>query len=508
MQSKGGLQARPSYLSDPFLMISAIRRLTLAMLGGAFVATLATSVSGQGEIDFEPSVWDLTLGLHATELPTEQFADFACGTNGGPPSRLIQTWTDYPLCAVEAATGWREVYFQYDDLYEYVALARGDLYRAALYEFTSVYSRPVIASALFDDDGFMRGLRLVTDPRVDLGTREQAYTLGGFLQARYDGNWDCQQLPREEGETAYGGVFIKRVCTLEDVQAGIVRTIETRLFRRPGQTILNPDNLPTEGYFESSTRLEEFLIGEIENRNERLAEIEQRPPPEIDPSIARALDCAGCDLSGAILRRADLSGANLAGANLEGASLHAANLAGANLEGANLRNANLNRALLTQAVLAGADLTGAMLYEARLDGADLSEARMQTVLAGHSRMIRADLTGAIISDSDLTAVLMTNATAAGASFLRSRLWEAQLSRSDFTGAVFARADLLDAVVSGATLVGADLRISNLRGTDLRDSDFTGADLSGAVMTGAIVARAIFEGAIFEGATLPGGFVPP
>jgi uncharacterized protein YjbI with pentapeptide repeats len=487
-------------------MISRMRSYPVAFL--LMAAFAPAPAIGQGNVDFEPSVWDLTLGLHAAELPTDEFADFACGTNGGPPSVPIAAWTDYARCPAEAGTGWHEVYFQFDDLYEYVALARGDLYRAALYEFTSVYSRPVIASVLFDADGFMRGLRLVTDPRVDLQTREQAYTLGGFLQARYDGDWDCEQLPRGEGETPYGGIYIKRVCTLIDGTTGVSRRIETHLYRRPGQTILNPENIPTEGYFESSARMEEFLLAEIDDREARLAEIAARPPAEEDPVVARARDCPGCDLSGAVLRRADLQGANLAGANLEGASLHAANLSGANLEGANLGGANLNKAVLTQAVLAGADLTGAMLYEARLDGANLSGATMINVFAGHSRMIRADLTGAVVADSDLTAVLMTNAVAPNASFARSRLWQAQLSRSDFTGAIFARADMLEVVLTGARAVGADLRISNLQGADLRDTDFTGADFSGSRMTAAITARAIFDGALFDGATLPGGFTPP
>ena len=485
-----------------------IMRTAWAALATIVAGAIVPPALGQEDVNVEPSVWDLTLGLHASELPTEQFADFACGTNGGPPSVLIGSWTDYSLCRAEEATGWHEVYFQYDDLFEYVGLAHADPYWTALYQFTSVYSRPVIATALFDKYGFIHGLRLVTDPRVDLSVREQAFQLGGFLQARYDGDWECQPLPPGEGETPYQGVYIKQLCTLIDIEEGVSREIETHVYRRPGQTILDRDNRPTEGYFESFTRIEEFMIGDIENRDERLAEIATRPPPEPDPLVARAKDCPGCDLSGVVLRRADLRGANLAGANLEGASLHAANLAGANLEGANLRNANLNRTLLMQANLAGADLSGAMLYEARLDGANLSEATMIGVLAGHSRMILADLTGAIIADSDLTAVLMTNVTAINASFARSRLWDAQMSRSDFTGAIFARANMPGVIMTRSILAGADLRVSNLSGADLRDSDFAGADFSGARLTGAILARATLDGAKFEGATLPGGFTPP
>ena len=474
------------------------------LVAGAFVFPAI----GQEEVDVEPSVWDLTLGLHAAELPTEQFADYACGTNGGPPSRPIGSWTDYSICPVEAETGWHEVYFQYDDLYEYVARARDDLYRIELYQFTSVYARPVIASALFDDDGFMRGLRLMTDPRVDTATREQAFQLHGFIQARYDGDWQCEQLPTEEGEAAYKGIFVKKVCTMFDPETGVSRRIEANNFRRPGQTVLNADNIPTEGYFESFTRSDEYLVGEIENREERLAEVATIPAVEEDPLVARARDCPGCDLSGAILRRADLRGANLAGANLEGASLHATDLSGANLEGANLRNTNLNRTLMVQINLAGADISGSMMFESRLDGANLAGATLIGVFAGHSRMTSANLTGTIIMDSDLTAVLMSNVTATNASFARSRMWGGQLSRSDFTGAIFARADMLDVIMTGSIAVDTDFRVSNLSGADLRDSDFTRADFSAAVMTAANLARTVLDGAIFEQTRLPGGFTPP
>jgi len=465
-------------------------------------------VIAQDSVDVEPSVWDLELGTHAADLPTAQFAEFACGTNGGPPSTQIGTWTDYAQCRAEEGTGWHEVYFQYDDLYEYVALAQRDQQRAALYGATSVYSRPVIATALFDDDGFMRGLRLITDPRVDLAVREQAFTLGGFLQARYDGDWVCEDLPALEGETEYRGRFIKRICRMEEPQTGIARSIETHVYRRPGQTILNLDNQPTTGYFESLTRSEEILTGDIPDREARLAEIAARPPAEENPVVVQARDCPGCDLSGANLRRANLAGANLAGANLEGASLHAAILTGANLAGANLNGANLNKAQLMQADLSGAQMVGTMLYEARLDGANLSGANMLSALAGHSRMIRANLTDTIIGNADLTSVLMTNATASGAIFYRSRLWDAQLSRTDFTGAIFAQADVLNGIMTEVILVGADMRQARFTGVDLRDSDLTDADLSGAWLDNASLARTVLTGTNFTDTRLPAGFTPP
>ncbi|MCW5697703.1 MAG: pentapeptide repeat-containing protein [Bauldia sp.] len=476
-----------------------------AAIGVALAAGHTLAQQDSGGL-YAPSVWDLTIGLHATELPTEQFMDFACGTNGGPPSTVIADFADYATCRPEQGTGFHEVYFQYDDEYEYVARARRDMTRAALFQYTSVYSRPVIATALFDADGFMRGLRLVTDPRVDLATRGQAYTLGGFMRARYDGDWQCEDLPRIEGESAYQGMYIKELCTLLD--GNVRRTVETHLYRRPGQHEFDRNGLPTSGEFESVTRYEEIAIDEVEDREARLAAIAAAPPPEADPLIAQALDCPGCDLARADLKRANLTGANLAGANLEGANLHAAILANANLAGANLRGANINRSILTGANLAGADLSGAMLYESRLDGANLAGATAVGLLAAHARLIRADLTGAIVADSDLTQIRMTNAVAVNASFARSGLQQAQLMRTDFTGAILDRAVLLDSSLVGATLAGATARIADFLGADLRDTDLSNVNFSGSRMTGAILARAIVDGAVFEGTMLPAGFTPP
>jgi len=460
----------------------------------------------QGRV--EASVWDLTIGHHARELPVDEFIDFACGTNGGPPAIALSGWSEYAKCRPDGPTGWHEVYFQYDDEAEYMALARHDQVRARLFQYTSIYDRPVIAAALFDADGFMRGLRLVTDPRVDLMTREAGYTLGTFLQARFDGDWACENLPRLDRELAYQGTYIKRRCTLVDEVEGVQRMVETHLYRRPGQTIFDPNNMPTEGYFESTTRYEEFMIGDIPNRVERLAEVATLPDAPVDPNVARAMDCPGCELAGLNFKRANLRGANLAGANLNGANFHGADLSGADLSGADVSASNLNRAILTLTNLSGASLEGSMLHAARLDGANLAGARLSRVLASNARMIRVNLTDAFLDDADLTAIRLTSASAERADFSTSRLWQAQLSQTDFTGGRFVESDLANAVMAGIKAGGADLTGANLSHVDLRGAMLEGADLSGATMTGAIVAGASVAGANFDGTTLPAGFTPP
>src|SRR6516165_8268796 len=70
------------------------------------------------------TIWDLKLGQPVAAQPSpEQFRGFACGSNGGPPRRPLGGWGDYTLCPAEPS-GLREVYFEYDDEYEYMARAR------------------------------------------------------------------------------------------------------------------------------------------------------------------------------------------------------------------------------------------------------------------------------------------------------------------------------------------------------------------------------------------------
>jgi len=45
-------------------------------------------------------IWDLKLGTAATDLPDE-FTDYACGTNGGPPSLALSHWREFRRCRPE-----------------------------------------------------------------------------------------------------------------------------------------------------------------------------------------------------------------------------------------------------------------------------------------------------------------------------------------------------------------------------------------------------------------------
>lgn len=454
-----------------------------------------------------PTVWDLALGSHAAALPAALFAGFACGTNGGPPSRPLGGWRDYASCRPEPATGLHEVYFEYDDEIALEALARRLEVQAAIYGGTSVYGIPVIASALFSDDGFLMGLRLVSDPRVDVRTREQGAGLAGFLKSRFgDHQWDCQDLPRAEGETEFRGAYVKQRCTMPD--GDTVRVVETHLYRKPGQLVTDPvSRLPTEGQFASVTRYEEILV-ELAGDRPALAAAALAAHPDEALAVARARDCQRCDLSGASLKRADLTGANLAGANLAGANLHGANLTRADLTGANLAGANLNGANLTSALAAGADLTKAMLYGAILDGADLRGASLREAMAGHARMTSARLDGASALEADLSNVRLSGASLIGAELSGTLLDDAVLVRADLTRAKIAYAFLWRANLSDAVAPGADFSHSELLSATLRGADLSGSDLTGAKLTGARLAGVRLDGARLADTEFPAGFSPP
>ena len=147
-------------MGDP--LIAAITTAGLG-LGGARAQELATKI------------WDIKLGTPIAALPLEQFVDPACGTNGGPPSRVLAGFADFALCPLDKATGLHEVWFRYDDELEYVARARRSEIMIRLYQANSLGGQPIITSLLIDDSGMVQGYRIVNDPRAAGGTRIEAY---------------------------------------------------------------------------------------------------------------------------------------------------------------------------------------------------------------------------------------------------------------------------------------------------------------------------------------------
>src|SRR5262245_32687971 len=55
-----------------------------------------------------PRIWDVALGTPVAELPADEFVDPACGSNGGPPARVLASFAEFALCPAEPS-GLHEV---------------------------------------------------------------------------------------------------------------------------------------------------------------------------------------------------------------------------------------------------------------------------------------------------------------------------------------------------------------------------------------------------------------
>jgi hypothetical protein len=218
------------------------------LLGGSFAAAAQ-------ERPTRAEVWDLKLGLAADALP-DGFAEYACGSNGGPPGAPISGWRDFRRCRAEAS-GLHEVYFRYDDELEYWAKANNFTTEIEQFSGTKVYGFPVVLSALFDARGVLAGLRIVSDPRDTTRRREDAHALRNFITARFgrDG-WACTDLSLADGETPVLRAFIKQDCSKSIDGIGNA-TLLTRFLRKKGQSQYDPrTDRETDGQFESTVRFE------------------------------------------------------------------------------------------------------------------------------------------------------------------------------------------------------------------------------------------------------------
>jgi len=204
------------------------------------------------------TVWDIHIGETASEIPDE-FVNYACGTNGGPPAIPLAGFKEFSKCRPDA-DGLHEVYFEYDDELEYRARALNLPAEIRMYAGTTVFEFPVVASALFDNSGRVRGLRMVTDPRQQVSRgRIEFWELGRFLRQRFgDDHWDCKDLPPAAGESPVGSLFIKTHCE-KTTSDGLRLVLEQRLLQKKGQHFIDPHSGQAErDPFESMTRFEAY----------------------------------------------------------------------------------------------------------------------------------------------------------------------------------------------------------------------------------------------------------
>ncbi|MFO1185726.1 MAG: pentapeptide repeat-containing protein [Bauldia sp.] len=473
--------------------------MTLVRLAALLLALAAPAAAQTNP----PKVWEIPLGTPVTDLPGDQLVDPACGTNGGPQGLPLADFGEFAKCPPEPS-GLREIWFHYDDALEYIARAQRNPVLVRRFSATSFGGQPVILSFLVDGEGTIRGYRMVTDSRAEESVRINAYAAAAFFRGVIGRDWDCEDLPRAEGETPIEGSFVKERCRAS--ARGVSAVAEARYYYRPGQRLIDPaTGKPMVNAFESSARIEAVA----DPATPRLAAAPRPPKPVPAGATARdkflagaSNDCPGCDLAGADLRRRDLSRANLRGANLQAATLHRANLRGADLAGANLYAVNLNRADLTTADFTGADIRGAMLYEANASRADFTRANLENALLGKARLAGARLVEARLDLADMGEATLNDAVLTKASLANAFFGDATMLRANLAGAsgempVLVGANLRAANLSGATLTGADFT-----GADLSETNLAGADLSAAKLTLAKLLNADRTGTVFTGATMP------
>jgi hypothetical protein len=220
-------------------------------------AVLAAVPGGARAQELATKIWDIKLGTPVAALPLDQFVDPACGTDGGPPARVLARFADFALCPPDKATGLHEVWFRYDDELEYIARARRSEIMIRLYQANVLGGQPIITSLLIDDAGLVEGYRVVNDPRAAGSTRIEAYGLVELFKGMAAPGLDCTDLPPAQGERPLEDLFVKQTC--ESNVGGLVTRIEARHYYKPGQYLVDPnDNRITQNEFESSARLEVF----------------------------------------------------------------------------------------------------------------------------------------------------------------------------------------------------------------------------------------------------------
>jgi hypothetical protein len=222
----------------------------------ALAALLLNTPAPAGPQRDPGEIHGLKLGLKADAMSTDTFGDLACGSNGGPPRQALDDWSDFRKCLPEP-NGLYEVNARFDDQQEYIGRAIDDPMYAQGRLGTRVAGHPVILSVLFDQDGVLRGIRMVSDPRGSLTERRMAHMLRLAIINRYDPDgWSCSDLPKAAGETPVGGgVFIKQRCEKHTAERNLF--VETHFLRKPGQSDVDQKTgEPTAGQFDSWTRFE------------------------------------------------------------------------------------------------------------------------------------------------------------------------------------------------------------------------------------------------------------
>ena len=72
-------------------------RKSLHLIGAVFALWCAGTAAHAQKAP--PKIWDMKLGIPVSALPLNDYVDPACGTNGGPPARVLRSFADFAQCA-------------------------------------------------------------------------------------------------------------------------------------------------------------------------------------------------------------------------------------------------------------------------------------------------------------------------------------------------------------------------------------------------------------------------
>ena len=169
---------------------------------------------------------DLRVGMSIAAIPAGEYIDLSCV---GTHDQTLVGWSDFRKCPRDS-TGLRSVGFRFNDRLNDLAQVNEK------YQGTKVAGHPVVLTLLIDEGGTIDGLRIDTDPQARLFWRKKAHLLALVVKSRYgEEGWECHDIEPSDGETAVGGLFIKKQC--EKIAGHRRFQLDQRLYRRPGQSM-------------------------------------------------------------------------------------------------------------------------------------------------------------------------------------------------------------------------------------------------------------------------------
>jgi hypothetical protein len=240
----------------------------MSAIGRIVLALLAIPLLTEGSLaQSRARIMDVELGTHVDNLPLDEWVDPSCGTNGGPPSIELASFAEFARCPIEEATGLHEIWFIYDDEWEYIARAYRDPVEIRSYSANVFFQQPIITSLLIDDAGLVQGYRIVTDPEAPDDLRREAHTLFPIFRGLFDERpWQCSDLPPAARETPVEGVFLKSDCVTVTEDKFV--WLSGRFLRKAGQSPRDYAGqlLPPGSLFDSSARLEVFALDAVRDK--------------------------------------------------------------------------------------------------------------------------------------------------------------------------------------------------------------------------------------------------